>query len=106
MKTTTTDRARMRLYYQENRAAAAARMRVRYARVQRWMKELRSKPCRGCRKKYPHYMMEFDHVRGKKLFRIGNGMGQSLVSLQREIAKCDVVCANCHRRRTWQRARR
>ncbi|AJD82175.1 HNH endonuclease [Mycobacterium phage Cosmo] len=49
--------------------------------------------------------MDFDHVRGVKEFNIGSYRTKSY-SLQRirdEIAKCDVVCSNCHRIRTHDR---
>ncbi len=47
-------------------------------------------------------VLEFDHVRGKKLANITalTRMGHSLSRLQAEISKCEVRCANCHRRRT------
>lgn len=49
--------------------------------------------------------MDFDHVRGKKSFNIGGGkMGTpSFEAIEVEIAKCDLVCANCHRIRTEKR---
>lgn len=49
-------------------------------------------------------VLEFDHLRDKK-YNINSLMhnGVSLVTLQREIDKCDVVCANCHRIRTYAR---
>ena len=49
--------------------------------------------------------MEFDHVpeRGKKLRHINRMWGASAIQLRTEIAKCDVVCANCHRIRTHNR---
>jgi hypothetical protein len=31
------------------------------------------------------------------------GHGFSIETLKAEIAKCDLVCANCHRLRTWKR---
>jgi hypothetical protein len=44
--------------------------------------------------------MDFDHVRGRKLFNIGASLSTvSLVRLLKEIAKCEIVCANCHRLR-------
>jgi hypothetical protein len=47
-------------------------------------------------------VLEFDHVRGKKLSSVAELCGKG-VSWQRvvdEIAKCEVRCANCHRRKT------
>jgi hypothetical protein len=50
-------------------------------------------------------VLEFDHVRGEKRFTIGDRMTYSLDTLKDEIAKCDVRCCNCHRKRhrreTW-----
>jgi hypothetical protein len=51
-------------------------------------------------------VMEFDHVRGTKVANVSAlvfGLKRWSTILE-EIAKCDVVCANCHRRRTAQRA--
>jgi hypothetical protein len=45
-------------------------------------------------------VLEFDHLRDKK-FNIGKAWrGHEWQSVLDEIAKCEVVCANCHRRRT------
>jgi hypothetical protein len=47
-------------------------------------------------------VLEFDHIRGKKLYSISliASNGYSMRVLEAEIAKCQVLCANCHRRRT------
>lgn len=64
----------------------------------------KSVPCADCRKSYGTYVMQFDHVRGVKLFNISQVCGrQPLDVIAAEIAKCDVVCANCHFERTHQR---
>ena len=50
--------------------------------------------------------MDLDHVRGEKLFELGSTRGRqskSIIAMEAEIAKCDVVCSNCHRERTHQR---
>lgn len=47
--------------------------------------------------------MEYDHVRGKKKFNIGHYNNKSVKVLMEEIAKCELVCANCHRERTYRR---
>jgi hypothetical protein len=61
----------------------------------------KSVPCMDCGASYPPYVMDFDHVRGKKLFDIGRMRSQTAAKIMSEIAKCDVVCANCHRIRTY-----
>jgi len=47
-------------------------------------------------------VLEFDHVRGQKVKNVADlvkdGVRWSLID--EEIGKCDVRCANCHRRRT------
>lgn len=68
--------------------------------------ELKAVPCADCGKTYPPYVMDFDHVRGKKLFAVTDGYGKRKFPLRKilaEIKKCDVVCANCHRIRTHSR---
>ncbi len=56
-------------------------------------------------------VLEFDHVRDK-LEHVSTltSNGRSLTRIDEEIERCDVVCVNCHRRRTarraeWSRAR-
>jgi hypothetical protein len=66
-------------------------------------KVAKERPCADCGVQYPHYVMDFDHREDKK-FTISKMAGRvSQQRLKEEIAKCDVVCANCHRERTHQR---
>lgn len=50
--------------------------------------------------------MDFDHVRGVKFFNIagGSAANRRFASVVAETEKCDLVCANCHRIRTWNRS--
>ncbi len=67
------------------------------------------KKCRKCKdcgfsgEKYPQ-VLEFNHLGGKK-FEIASFVQHilSLEKLKKEISKCDLVCANCHRIRTVRR---
>ena len=61
--------------------------------------------CPDCRRTWPLVALDFDHVRGKKLFNISHAptMACSPKRLLLEIAKCEVVCASCHRVRTANR---
>jgi len=67
------------------------------------IREAKDRPCADCGVQYPYYVMQFDHVRGEKKFNLGGGWNNSIEAIQEEIAKCDVVCANCHAERTYQR---
>lgn len=62
----------------------------------------RGRPCSDCGVSYPPYVMDFDHRDpSTKLFGIGEGqVTKSFDELKAELAKCDLVCANCHRERT------
>jgi hypothetical protein len=61
------------------------------------------KPCFDCGKVYPWYVMDYDHLEGKR-FNIGSARKTvPLDIVKKEIKKCQVVCANCHRERTYQR---
>jgi transposase len=64
------------------------------------------KPCVDCREDYPYWMLEFDHLPGhEKLFTIGGRRARdfTIQQLIDEIAKCDIVCSNCHKNRTYWR---
>lgn len=65
---------------------------------------LSSHPCVDCGEN-DTIVLEFDHVHGGKLGNIGDFMskGWGLKSIQKEILKCEVRCANCHRRVTHKR---
>jgi 5-methylcytosine-specific restriction endonuclease McrA len=84
----------------------------RRARIDAWMRRvndehkrrvlehLRDHPCVDCGEDDP-VVLEFDHLRDKS-----SGVSELLLAHVRwervaaEIAKCEVRCANCHRRRT------
>lgn len=60
-------------------------------------------PCADCGGRFPHYAMDFDHKDEEKLFKIASRVNNvSWESILTEIAKCDVVCANCHRIRSYK----
>jgi len=64
----------------------------------------KTKPCTDCGIKYPFYVMDFDHLNPQdKKFNLSRSKGKSLEEIRLEIAKCEVVCADCHRIRTHKR---
>ena len=57
-----------------------------------------------CGQSFPYYVMDFDHVRGTKIRNLSAGwQSASRSALEGELAKCEVVCSNCHRIRTFKR---
>lgn len=79
------------------------RQQQRKIRLQRknHLIQLKSVPCKDCKKRYKHWIMEFDHTRGVKLHKISPWLSDRLLAA--ELKKCDVVCANCHNNRTYRR---
>ena len=63
-------------------------------------------PCVDCGESDP-LVLEFDHVRGRKRLNVSDLLNRDYPwsTVLREIEKCEVVCANCHRRRTYGRLR-
>lgn len=61
---------------------------------------LKSHPCFHCGESDP-IVLEFDHLRNKrKNLSHMIGGSDSIDSIKKEIEKCQVLCANCHRRKT------
>ncbi len=64
------------------------------------------RPCLDCSMVYPTYVMDFDHRDPTtKISEIAT-MRRRHVPLEKllaEIAKCDLICSNCHRIRTHKR---
>lgn len=68
------------------------------------IREAKNTPCMDCSNSYAYYVMHFDHRDpSTKKFAISNFTqgGVTMEALVEEMAKCDVVCANCHAERTW-----
>ena len=68
-----------------------------------------SRGCQDCRNEgypgmHPYYVLDADHVRGKKKINLSRASRTgSLKVVKEELAKCDIVCANHHRIRTHKR---
>lgn len=83
------------------------RIEKRKQRQQRLLaKHKHGRPCHDCGVVFHHFVMDFDHRPGEVKSRdiswmIKNNANEQ--EIEREIAKCDLVCANCHRIRTGRR---
>lgn len=96
-------------WYQANKAKRRAKVKEdRYVYLA-WLDSLKEgRPCADCAQTFPPYVMEWDHLPGtRKAFSVADtrraAFGKARVMA--EIAKCELVCANCHRERTFRRRR-
>lgn len=65
----------------------------------------KNNPCEDCGGMFHPCAMDFDHVKGEKLYAVSELVlrAWSFEKIQEEIDKCELVCANCHRLRTYLR---
>jgi len=70
---------------------------------QKFLQKLRDRPCFDCHQKYHYTAMDFDHLRDKEFSIMSSYKYKTFEEIVTEVAKCDIVCANCHRVRTHLR---
>lgn len=80
------------LIFQRRRRAALGAYVLDYLKVH---------PCVDCGETDP-IVLDFDHVRGQKRYAVTYMISHQfgLRTVQEEIEKCEIRCANCHRRKT------
>jgi hypothetical protein len=95
-----------RNWYVRNKArhvmnVAGRRRAVEVELIRRILQYLRCHPCVDCGETNP-VLLEFDHVRGKKLNSVCNliSRGFGWGTIEAEIGKCEVRCCRCHRLKT------
>jgi|SRR5205085_1266262 len=96
-------RAYMRHWYEENKAKHIALVRGREKKIKAWLREYKeSLGCEVCGETHPA-CLEFHHINPKeKRFSVGRLNDYLSVRLMKsEIAKCRLLCANCHRKEHW-----
>lgn len=86
-----------------SRVANSREQRIRlYALLDRY----RSQPCKDCGLAFPPYVMDFDHRDGTTKVMCVTTMAARNFGRDKilaEISKCDVICASCHKARTYKR---
>ena len=79
-------------------AAARARAKEETRRLKDKLDSYKKGPCVDCKTSYPPYVMAFDKVSADLIITSGTSDNQF-----EEIAKGDLVCANCLRIRMYKR---
>ena len=91
-------------HYENNKAYYLSKARKRNNKIREEIKRhtwnyLKTHPCVDCGEKDP-VVLEFDHI-SDKIINVSNMYRNfTLERVVQEIAKCQVRCANCHRRKT------
>lgn len=102
---------RMKSYLEKNKEKIAERQKKQTAakmlKLEAIYAEAKDQPCLDCGQKFHVSAMDFDHRPEEIKFRAVSALAKSwrtsLKNLLAEIAKCDLVCSNCHRVRTYNR---
>lgn len=86
--------------------ANAMNLKARREQRYEWLRSLKNKPCADCGEIHPPDKMEWDHL--PKFVKVMNvsrmtGKLRPIPVIKAEIAKCELVCVWCHRKRTIRR---
>ena len=102
------ERAAKRRWYDSHREVYRAQNRRKKEMLKEIMREHKSIPCSDCGGELPFYVMDFDHREGEDKIKSVSRIVEFMNVGRRldEIAKCDVVCADRHRIRTYERKQR
>ena len=93
-------------YHRRTRARRIAQKRRYHSELVRWYRALKDAPCSDCGGRFHHSAMAWDHRPSeRKKFDVRNMVRKTHSKRQilQEIAKCDLVCANCHAVRSFRR---
>jgi len=91
-------------HYEKNKKQIFSQVNLQKKKYYEWFISLKDKPCVDCGVKFPHYVMDFDHVKNKEFTLSNARQGRySKEKILKEIDKCELVCSNCHRIRTHNR---
>ena len=97
-----------REHYNNNKQYYFSRNKKRKAILRKIVMFYKDQPCVDCGVQYAPEVMQFDHLDNQnmmpKLANMNSLLNLGSVRLiEEEIAKCEVVCANCHTMRTASR---
>lgn len=92
-----------RLWRQQNAHKVKTTRDFNRSRARDLLAALKAKPCADCGGRFDPVCMDFDHRPGETKKNDVSKMLDRVDAMIAEIAKCDLVCANCHRLRTKKR---
>jgi hypothetical protein len=94
-------------YFKQNASEKSASASQRKRAILDWYRKSKSgKACNICGGTFPVVCMDYDHMPGHRKFMEVSKMvrlGYEKEKIEAEIAKCQLLCANCHRILTVER---
>ena len=91
-------------HYYRHKPAYLARNKVKKREIRDFLQKYKEfHGCMDCKVKFPYYVLDLDHrdPHQKRFAPNRLSLNLSWDQMTEEIAKCDVVCANCHRIRSY-----
>lgn len=98
----TCDIAQTKARYRKNKKYYIDATKANRQRTIDFLNKVKSNPCADCGNVYHPVCMDFDHLDNKGA-NISQMKYYSIAKISEEVAKCDLVCSNCHRLRTLKR---
>lgn len=91
-------------HYLRNKEQWIKKRKEKKAELLSLVNSFKDGPCMDCGVRYPPYVMDFDHRNPTEKYKavsrlINDGNANRILE---EIKKCDLVCSNCHRERTYK----
>jgi len=99
-----TRREQLRQWQEKNRERTREHQRARYRREAEWLRERKKaagSTCLNCGGTFdwdvPRQLHFHHRDPAQKSFTIGQSPSRSRAAIEAEIAKCDILCGDCHR---------
>lgn len=90
-----------------NYAMISSKKNTKRQKIIQYINEcFKSTPCVDCGMIYKPYQTDFDHINSDNKYKCISTMirdNESIEKIISEISKCELVCANCHKVRTYNR---
>lgn len=96
-------KANTRKHYKENKSYYYDKNINKKQELRDLINKIKSVPCKDCNNIFHHSAMDFDHIDNKE-YNVSHLVNRGSVNkILKEIKKCEIVCSNCHRIRTYNR---
>ena len=97
-------KAYRREWYKNNKDSEKKHVKNRKTEIRKWINHYKKTlTCSLCQENHPA-TIDFHHIKGKD-FEIGYMVsnGYSINRIKSELEKCQILCANCHRKEHYKK---